>query len=96
MHEVGRFEKDPDAVLDYRWDWTAWLDEGETIASHDVVVDQGTVVIEPSPAPSETDGNVTAWISGGDPFTNSIVRCRITTSAGRTDDRSIILTIKQR
>ena len=26
-------KKDPDAVLDWVWDWNVWLDEGETITT---------------------------------------------------------------
>lgn len=25
--------KDPNAVLDYQWDWSAWLPDDDTIAS---------------------------------------------------------------
>lgn len=88
--------KDPDAVLDYAVDWSDWLDDGETIDTIAVAVDEGDAEIEGSPAPSETDGVVTAWVSGGTDDTQAVVRYRVTTSDGRTDDRSIKLTIKER
>lgn len=83
-------EKDPDAVLDYRWDWSAWLD-GDTITGHELIADGLTV------ASSTTDGaSVTAWISGGTLRATHEVTCRITTAAGRTDDRTMRLMITER
>lgn len=84
---------DPDAALDYTWDWTGWLAENETIASHAVEVEAGTVNIDSTTATGTT---VTAWISGGAARETCRVRCRITTSQGRTDDRTIVLTIRER
>jgi hypothetical protein len=36
--------KDPDAVLDYVWDWGLWLDPGDTIVDHTVTADPGITV----------------------------------------------------
>lgn len=88
--------KDPDAVLDYAVDWSDWLADAETIDTIAVAVDEGDVEIEASPAASETDGVVTAWVSGGTDNTQAVVRYRVTTSDGRTDDRSIKLIIRER
>ena len=33
--------KDPQAVLDYAWDWAGWLAEGESISEHTVTVPEG-------------------------------------------------------
>ena len=84
--------KDPDAVLDYVFDWTAWLDTGETIVSHDASVELGDVVIDSTNPSTEM---VAVWVSGGTLGTNAEVRCRITTSEGRTDDRTIVLLIRE-
>lgn len=82
--------KDPDAVLDYAWDWSAWLD-GDTITSADVTGDGVTIA-----SVTHDDTRVTAWISGGDVNTAVAVTCRVTTAAGRTDDRAVRLDIKNR
>ncbi len=86
--------KDPDEVVDYFYDWARnRLEEGETILSHEVVADEGSVVVDSS---SEADGIVTVWLSGGTPDETNIVRCRIETSEGRTWDQSAKLKIKTR
>lgn len=90
---TNRFIKDPQAVLDYQWDWSAWLGDGETIASHQVIVPTG-LTLDSSAA---TDSAVTAWLSGGEVIGRSYaVSCRITTTAGRTDARSIYINIQER
>lgn len=83
--------KDPDAVLDYEFDWSQWLDVGETISTRLVTVTGVTL-----DSSSNTTTTVTAWVSGGTVGTTGTVACRITTSQGRTDERSISLTIRNR
>lgn len=82
------FEKDPDAVLDYFWDWNDWL-ENDEISTHEILLPEG-IVLDDS---SELNGVVTAWISGGTVNTSYIVTCRVVTSWGRTDDRSAMFVI---
>lgn len=88
------FTKDPDAVLDYKFDWSAWLASGETIDTALVVADTGIVVDSFSIMDSATA--VMVWLSGGAATRKYIVTCRITTSAGRIDDRSMIVTVAER
>jgi len=76
------------AVLDYAFDWSAWLADSETIVTHAVMV-TGDVVVDSN---SEAGGVVIAWLSGGSESTQS-VNCTITTSAGRTDSRSARLQV---
>ena len=83
--------KDPNAVLDYSWDWTAWLDTGETITSHTLI--PTGVTVESS---AVVGSSVVAWISGGTAKSTASVTCRITTSDGRTDDRTMTLWIQER
>lgn len=85
--------KDPDAVLDYGWDWAAWLASGDTIASYTLTVTSGgTVTID---SDSDDGTSVVAFISGGTTG-RSVVTCHIVTTAGREDDRSIILDVRDR
>ena len=87
------FDRDPDSVKDYQWDWSAWLDtdNSEEINSHSIV-ETGDLEIDSS---EDTTTTVTAWISGGTAGTAQRVTCRIVTNQGRTDDRSIILRTKE-
>jgi hypothetical protein len=91
--ETARFIKDPNAVLDYQWDWSDWLPTGDTIATADVSLSTGNVVIS---SESNTTTTVTAWVAGGTDQTESRLTARVVTAQGRTDDRSIILAIVER
>lgn len=86
------FTKDPDATLDYVWDWTDWLGN-DTISSF-TVTPPTDITVEGTP--TQLDGVVTAFLSGGTLNKSYIVVCEVITAGGRTDDRSIRLTIKQR
>lgn len=83
--------KDPDAVLDYAMDWSSWLADGETITGHTVTVDGVTL-----DSNSRSDAVITAWLSGGTALTAATLAVRITTTAGRTDERSVRIAIRDR
>jgi len=92
--------KDPSAVLDYVFDWTGWLATGETIVVDSetgeklitITADTGITV----DSWTEDDGKVTVWLSGGTAGQNYKVACKITTSAGRTDERTIWIKVVER
>ena len=84
--------KDPSAVLDYAFDWTGWLAAGETIVGHTITADTGITV----DSSTELDGKVTVWLSGGTAGKNYKVACKITTSAGRTDERTLWIRVVDR
>lgn len=102
------FQKDPNAILDYTVDWSAWLASGETISTSTWTASTG-ITIATTPAPSNTGTTATVWLSGGTVnggeelgVSGGIsqrayrVTNRITTSAGRTDDRSIFVAVVER
>ena len=82
--------KDPGAVLDYAFDWTAWLD-GDEITTAVVTVDGATKI-----ASSNDTTTVVAWVSAGKAGTVATINCPITTATGRQDERSLRLKIKDR
>ena len=84
--------KDPDATLDWVWDWNEWLDEGETISSSEFFTTVGLVV----DSNSFTTKTATVWLSGGTAGQVYKVTNRITTSSGRTDDRSVTIRVVER
>ncbi len=86
------FIKDPDAVLDYSFDWTDWLATSEIIVSHTVTAETGIT----ADSSTESDGKVTVWLSGGTAGENYKVACLITTNAGRTDERTIWIKVTNR
>lgn len=91
--------KDPDATLDYSFDWSAWLPESDSIVSAIFVVEAplvlvGSVQIDP------VNWIVTGFVSGGVVPTTAAdplrITCRVTTAEGRIDDRSVFVKIIQR
>ena len=85
------FVKDPDAILDYEWDWSAWLGT-DTIASHTVTASAGLTV----DSTEATDTAVTVWLSGGTVGQTYSVTCHVVTAAGREDDRTVTVTVMER
>ena len=85
-------EHDPDAVLDYVLDLTAWLtDVSDTLQSL-TMLSTGVTVDS-----SSISGNLCiAWISGGTVGEPASATFRFTTAGGRTDDRTINFKIKER
>ncbi len=86
------FSKDPDAVLDYSFDWSDWLGVAETISTKTIDADTGITV----DSSSESAGVVSVWLSGGTVGTTYAVRCEIVTNELRTDERTIFLKVKER
>lgn len=90
---------DPDAVLDYQWDWSAWLADGDAIDTATVTPATKTDDDAPLAVDSVTVGDttVTAWISGGSVACSPyLVTCHIECTSGRADDRTIQLKVKER
>lgn len=85
--------KDPDATLDYTFDWTAWLAaSGDTIAEVVWTAGDGLTV----ESTTHTTQTATAMVSGGAAGSTVGLACRITTTGGRVDERTMNLRIIQR
>ena len=85
------FVHDPDAVLDYKFDWSAWLGT-DTITSHTVTAATGLTV----DSTEATTTAVTVWLGGGTEGVTYTVTCHIVTAAGREDDRTVTVTVQER
>jgi hypothetical protein len=83
--------KDPEAVLDYVLDWTDELD-GDTITSASWDVPAGLTLDNES----NTTTACTVWLSGGVTGTNYRLVNEVTTAAGRTDQRTVSITVKDK
>lgn len=87
------FKKDPNAILDYSFDWGPYLTPlSDSIISVAWVVSTGLTVV----SSSSTSTSATAFISGGVVDATETLTCRVVTAAGRTDDRTISLKIVNR
>jgi hypothetical protein len=86
-------KKDPNATLDYPFDWSEWLDAiSDTINAVVWTLDPTLSLV----SSSFTAVTATPFISGGTVGTTVSVACKITTVGGRTDERTIWLKIVQR
>jgi len=88
------FTKDPNAILDYTRDWSAWL----TAAGNDTIVTSTWIVPDGITKDSDTHNDTTAtiWLSGGELGKRYNITNRITTAGGRTDDRTFTIDIHER
>ena len=89
--------KDPNDVLDYRFNWRKEGNEcllpGEDIDTYTVTIVSGTVVID---SDSDDGSVVTLWLSGGAAGEVCRVLCRIVTTEGRQYDKTGTLRIRER
>jgi hypothetical protein len=86
------FIKDPDAVLDYQVDWSSWLATGDTIAASVWVVQIGITKV----TDTHTTTTATIWLSGGTVGTSYTAANKVTTVGGRTDERTLTISVEQR
>ena len=90
---MATFKKDPNAVLDYTFDWGPYLlPIADTIVTATWVHSAALTKV----SQSNTTTTATVFVSGGVEGTSETLTCRITTAGGRTDDRSVILKITPR
>ena len=88
---MHNFAKDPNAVLDYVVDWTAYLGD-DTITTSTWIVPAG--ITKNSDTSTTTTAKV--WLEGGTAGERYAVTNRITTAGGRTDDRTIRISCRHR
>lgn len=86
------FIKDPNATLDFGFDWSEWLESGETISSYVLYVGSGLTKV----SDVNTSGSVIVWLSSGSAGNRYTVACQITTTSGRIDERTIKIDVKNR
>lgn len=94
MATTSYFFKDPEAVLDYKFDWSSWLATGETISTKEITATTGITV--DSSSITDTNTSVTVWLSGGTADSDYTIECKIVTSDSRTDERKIAILVRER
>jgi len=85
------FVKDPQAKLDYLVDWTQYLGVDTISSSSFSVGAKLTKVSEGNDA-----SMATVWLSGGAVGDVELVTNTITTTLGRTDERSFFVSVQNR
>lgn len=90
-------DKDPNARLNYTWDFTEWLLQAGSSAIDTVTVippESSDLVLVGTPVISGGK-KVVAVLEGGTVGTSYPVTCRISTTEGYIDDRTIVLDVKE-
>ena len=85
------FIKDPDALLDYKVDWSNWLGTDTIDSSSWAIVGTDNALTENTT--SKTDDSATIWLDGGTLGKSYEVTNRIITAGGREDDRTITVRV---
>lgn len=91
---MADFIKDPNAVLDYSFDWSDWLNEFEEINTS-TWLNPDNITINTS---AKTATSSVVWVSGGTAGKTYRLTNRIVTTSNptRTDDRTLLIEVKDR
>jgi len=92
MEKKKIFEKAPSEKLDYIFDWSDWLSEGENIVSYMVIPETGITIDNHS----QEENRVIVWISEGKLNETYSISCLITTSENRIAQRTMDIRIVKR
>lgn len=87
------FVKDPNAKLDYSVDWTLWLaPDSDTLASCSWSVPAGLSLV----AQSNTTKVSTVWLASGTAGQAYDITNHIQTAAGRIDERTFTVLVRNK
>jgi len=91
--------KDPEARLQYSFQWNQWLESGDTLAS--VVYSHNARRNDPAPLTLHNSGIVNSTVtfaefSGGVADRTYVVECKITTGSGLVDSRQFRINVEKR
>jgi hypothetical protein len=92
MSVQNEWDKDPTGVLDWVYDWDAWLEAGESIASALVTVPTGINL----DLQVDNARDIVAWFSGGGSGGPYRCPCKIVTDSAREDTRSVFIRMRPR
>jgi len=103
------YPKDPEAVLEYGFDWAPWLAQADLTLSPPVSAEIITASTWALPADltspavgltKDSDSHngtaTTIWLSGGVDGEDYIITNHVHTNAGRHDDRSLKIKVRSR
>lgn len=86
------YNKDPAARLDYRFDWSLWLMDGETITASVWTLSPGITKDGEEVAPT----NTMVWLKDGTTGQTYQIENKVTTNQGRVDERSFNVRVTDR
>lgn len=87
-----KFDKDPNARLDFSVRWTSWLPSGDSLATGTWLVEAGLV----NEQEDLTSTDCTVWLASGTSGILYEVTNRILTIGGRRNDQTIFVECKEK
>lgn len=87
-------QKDPEAVKDYTFDWATWLGAATLNSSGTTVTVENPATGFTISAPTVASQTVTVRATGGDDGDEFDIVCRVLSSTGETDEKTLRLTIR--
>ncbi len=103
VNPIEAFKKDPNAKLDYTFDWSDWMPTGDTITASAFTIetisgDASPLISSSSPAESfsASSSTTTLWLEDGTAGNTYVVTNQITTSDGRISENSIVIIIEDK
>lgn len=90
-----KYDFDPEAIKDYKFDWSDWLKEDDTIKTNTITISSSKLK-EIAGKREETDTYTTVWLYGADLIIgeNHKVTNHVVTMSGREEDKTMIFRIK--
>lgn len=94
---MANLVKDPDAHVDFGFDWSQWLKAGDTISSSEWILDPANtdedLEIEND---THTASGTVVFVTGGTVGVSYSITNRIETADGLKDDRTLTILVKER
>jgi hypothetical protein len=92
-----RVKKDPNAELDYGFDWSRWLEGNDIVAQStwEIVDDDATLTTRDGDI-IESGTKTIIWLEDGTEATRYQVTNRIVTQGGRTEDQTLLVIVKSK
>ncbi len=87
--------KDPQAKLDYGFNWSPWLYPGDYVATSTWTISGPDSVLVNSKT-WVTGSETGVWLTGGTVGFRYLVTNHVVTFQGREDDRTIFVTVQQK
>ena len=87
---MSNFMQCPDSNLDYRVDWSAWLDASDRITVSVWVAETGLTI----GVNTHTDRETLVWLTGGRAGTRYRVTNTITTAQGRVHCQVLVIRVE--
>lgn len=93
---MATYIKDPQARLDYGFDWSAWLASGETITTSTWSITLAPDAVLTIASSTNDASTTTIWASAGTLGEDYKITNHVVSSAGREDDRTHLLKVRER